>query len=355
MKSLGGLMAVLFVITAVPALLLTNLAHIVTDRAIMKTAVAASGKVLVTAAPEVIVTALQQQAEEQGLPSVPVDTAVLADAINELLPPDWLDAQTDTAVDAFFDALETGEIVGTAVELDVAPLLERLRGEPGLQAISVIIHSLPACTEPISGYDPQTGEIVIPNCLPSDLNADEVTQQVHTALVDTLDQNPQIDEEIGVVSLPLLANEPTSQAQADFQRTRRTFLLLQQRAYLLWLPPLLCLLLIVLFAVRSLGEWGRWWGWPLLLTAVITLFLAFALPALLTFMTRTAVLTTTPDDSLTLSLDQMLRELARPLLALWQRRIFIQAGVTFASGVLFLLLGWFARSPASKKEELYWT
>ena len=186
-------------------------------------------------------------------------------------------------------------------------------------------------------------------------NADEVTQQVHTALVDTLDQNPQIDEEIGVVSLPLLANEPTSQAQADFQRTRRTFLLLQQRAYLLWLPPLLCLLLIVLFAVRSLGEWGRWWGWPLLLTAVITLFLAFALPALLTFMTRTAVLTTTPDDSLTLSLDQMLRELARPLLALWQRRIFIQAGVTFASGVLFLLLGWFARSPASKKEELYWT
>ena len=359
MKLLGGLTAVLFIITAVPTLLLTNLAHVATDRAAIKTALAGSEKAVITAAPEAIVAALQQQAAEQGLPAVPVDTAVLSAAISELLPPDWLSTQTDTAVDTLFNALETGQLAGTAVELDAAPLLQRLRGEPGRQAISVIIHSLPACTEPITGYNPQTGEVSIPNCLPPELNADEVTQQVHAALIDTLNQNPQIDQEMGVVRLPLLTNNEqtaqTAQARADFQRTSRAFLFLQQRARLFWLLPLACLMLIVLFAVRSLGEWGRWWGWPLLITAVITLFLAFALPALLTFMMRTAVVTSAPANSLALPMDQMLRDMARPLLALWQKQVFFQAGAMFMVGALFLLLGLVSRQPTAEKEGLHWT
>ncbi len=344
MKLLGGLTAVLFVVSAVFALLLTNLTRVVTDRAAVKTALANSEKVLVTAGPEAVLEALQQAATAQGLPPLPVDTAVLSTAVTELLPPDWLSTQTVTAVDTLFDALETGDLAGTSVELDAAPLLERLRGEPGRQAIAVIVQSLPPCTEPVSGLDLQAGAVSIPNCLPPQVSADEVTRQVHTSLVTALDATPQIDAQVGVVRLPLLANgEQTPQALAEFQRVRRSFLLIQQGNWLLWLVPAGCLLLILLFAVRSWGEWGRWWGWPLVGTAVIALFLAFALPALSTFMLRTAVITTASANSLILPLDQLLRDLADPLLDLWQQRVLIQAGALFAAGGLLLLLGLLAR------------
>ncbi|MBE2197316.1 MAG: hypothetical protein IAE79_01820 [Anaerolinea sp.] len=346
LKVLAGVVALLFVFTAVFTLFLTNLAYVMTDRALVKDALANSERVLIAAAPDAIVEALQQQAHAQGLPDLPLDTAVLAEAVTILAPPGWLSTQTDTAVDTLFDALETGSLAASSIELDARPLLERVQGEPGLQAVTMVVRSLPACASP-ADFVPQSDAMPLPTCLPPEIDAALLAQQIHVNVVETLRQNPQLDAQVGAFRLPLLPNDALSpESQAAFQRASRTFRLIQQWGAVLWLLPLGCLLLILLLAVRSLREWGNWWGWPLVGTAVITLLFAFVLPAFFTFFWRTAV-PPAPTANLILPVDYLLRELAQPLLSIWQTRIFIQAGAMLVAGLLLLLLG--ALSPTTRQ------
>ena len=37
--------------------------------------------------------------------------------------------------------------------------------------------------------------------------------------------------------------------------------------------PVLCLFMLTLFAVRSIGDWLNWWGYPFLLTGLVSMFL----------------------------------------------------------------------------------
>lgn len=340
---LAVLAALLFVVTAVFNLLALNLAQVFTDRAAIKTALSKSGAALAVAAPDVLADIWQQQALAEGLPTLPVSTDVVIEAVTVLAPPDWVSSQTDPAVDALFDALETGELTTAAVELDALGLLERARGEPGRQAVSVIINNLPVCTDPAAVLTPPAPG-ALPTCLPPAINPDALTQQVHTVLVQTLDQNPQIQEQARIVRLPLLESEQaTPQAQAQFQRAHQLFWLAQRASWSLWLLPLGCLLLILLLVVRSPGEWGRWWGWPLLGAALTALFFALVLPAFLTLLLRTAVPAPSAAGGLLLPLDQIFGDLAQPLLSAWQRRVLTQSGIMLVAGLFLLLVGLLGR------------
>lgn len=346
LKVLAGVVALVFVVSAFFTLFMTNLARVMTDRELVKAALAGSEPLLIATAPDAVVGALQQQARARGLPELPLDTAVLAEVVTLLAPPGWLSTQTDTAVDTLFNALETGNLSASSVELDAQPLLDRMQGEPGQRAVAVVVGSLPLCASP-ADFAPQTGQLPIPTCVPPEVDVALLAQQAHANVVEALRQNPQLDAQIGLFRLPLLQNDSfTPEAQAAFQRASRTFRLLQQGTALLWLLPLSCLLLILLLAVRSLGEWGRWWGWPLLAAAVSALLLALVLPALATFFWRTAVLTPAAGFSLALPVEQMLPQLVEPLFASWQSRVVTQAGGMLLAALVLLLLGLLGRRRA---------
>lgn len=343
LKFLAALLALLFVFTAVFTLLVTNFATVATNRTLVKEALAGSERVLIAAAPEAIVAALQEQARAQGLPDLPVDTGVLADAVTTLAPPGWLSTQTDTAVDTLFDALETGNVAAGSIELDARPLLERVQGEPGRQAVTAVVTSLPTCANP-NDFAPQIGRAPIPTCLPPEIDANLLAQQVHANVVEALQQNPQLDAQVGTFRLPLLQNEAISpETQAAFQRLSRTFRLIQQWSAVMWLLPLGCLVFIALLVVRSAHELGRWWGWPLLGAAVLALLLALVLPALFTFFWRTAVFSPEAFSGLALSLEQLLPRLVQPVLQAWQNRVLLQAGGMLLLALPLLLLALLTR------------
>ena len=342
LRFLAGIVAIGFVATAVLALFLTNLFAVVADREIFKESLANLDQLVVEAVPAFVAQTLEEQARERGLAPINLDEELLQQSMETLLPPGWIEAQADTAVDTVYDLLEGGDLDNAELEIDTTPLLDRFRGQPGLDVVGNIVNSLPACTQPINPAELLGPDVTIPACLPPGVPANQVTQEVHTRLVQALDSNPQLTNEFGVVHIPLFPpeqqaqNQQLVQAREQLLRLQRTFTFAQDWGWVLWLLPVACLLLIVLLAVRSISDLGHWWGWPMVGTAVLTLFIAILFPAITTFLLRQ-----TPVDPATVSLT--LREMTVRLITAvtdtWLSRVYLQAVIMLAVGVVFVLLG----------------
>lgn len=335
------LVAIVFVATAVLALFIVNLAHVVTDREVVKEAMANVDVVVVDAVSVLVAEAMAEQARQQGVPAV-VDQAVLREAMTELIPPGWVEAQTDSAVDAVFGFLETGNPEAVQVEVNVRPLLTRLRGQAGQRAMLVVLQGLPVCNQPIP-FDLESGNLEIPGCVPPGLDTVEAATFAHAVLVEALDQNPRLTQEIDVVRVPLFDAEQMTPAQRQrLQRLHRFFVWGQRWAWLLWLLPLACLLLILVLAVRSVAVWGHWWGWPLLATAVSAYTLTLVVPAVFGALVRRFMMSAVQANTPSLPVAPLVNNLLNSLTGAWLTRIYVQAGLMLAAGLSLIVVGFVA-------------
>ncbi|MCB9009804.1 MAG: hypothetical protein H6656_20960 [Ardenticatenaceae bacterium] len=346
LKFLAGLVAILFAATAVLALFLTNLFAIVVDRDLLKESLANLDSLLVETVPTLVAQTLEEQARERGLAPINLDEALLQESMETLLPPGWIEAQTDTAVDTVYDLLEGGDLDNAELEIDTTPLLDRFRGQPGLEIVGNIVNGLPICTEVVNPAELLGPDVTIPACLPPGVPAEQVAQEVHTRLVQTIDSNPQLTSEFGVVRVPLFSPEQQAQnaelvqAREQLMRLQRIFSLAKDWGWLLWLLPAGCLALIVLLAVRSWSEWGMWWGWPLVGTAVFVLLLTLVAPSITFAMVRQMP----PNPGFdTILLRQTLFRLVTAVTDTWQSRVNVQAAVMLILGLVFVLFGYLTR------------
>lgn len=346
LKFLAGVVAVMFAITAVLALFLTNFFAVVADREVIKESLSNLDSLVIEAVPAIVARTLEEQARERGLAPINLDEEILQESMETLLPPGWIEAQADTAVDTVYDMLETGDLDNAELEIDTTPLLDRFRGQPGLAIVGNIINSLPSCTQPVNPAELLGPDVTIPACLPPEVPAEQVTQEVHSRLVQALDSNPQLSSEFGVVRVPLFSPEQQAQnaelvqARDQLLRLQRIFSLAQKWGWLLWLLPAGCLLLIALFAVRSWSEWGLWWGWPLVGTAVFVLLLTFIFPTIIRSLLRQAP----PDYSLVeVTVRQTGLRLVTAVTDTWQNRVNVQAVIMFVLGLLLVMLGFVTR------------
>ncbi len=342
---LAGIVAVFFVITAVFTFFVVNLAHGLTDRETVKSVLNLE-PVMRETVPGLLAESLRRSAAERGLAVDLVDEAALAAAFDAMIPPGYVDELTETAVDSLYDYLETGDPEQATLSFDVNPMIELLQGEPGQQAALALVQTLPPCAEPLSPEQLQTGQIVLDNCVPPNVPLETAALTLHQAVVATLNEDPQIVG-TGLVQLNLFESGQINQAQlAQVQRVQRAFILIQQWGWVLWLIPLLSLALIFTLAVRSVSQWGFWWGWPMLIAGVSALLLATLVPAVLLIYSRTAV-TVMADGGLTLA--TISRRLADTLTDLWLRSVLIQSAIMTAVGFGLLLLGFVTR-PASIRQ-----
>lgn len=347
LRFLAGVVAIGFVMTAVLALFLTNLFAVMADREVFKESLADLDQLVVQAVPAFVAQTLEEQARERGLAPINLDEALLQESMATLLPPGWIEAQADTAVDTVYDLLEGGDLENAELTIDTTPLLDRFRGQPGLEVVDNIVTSLPPCTQPINPAELLGPNVTIPACLPPGIPTDQVTQEVHTRLVQALDSNPQLTSDFGLVRIPLFPPEQEAQnaeliqAREQLLRLQRAFTLAQDWGWLLWLLPIGCLLLIALLAVRSLSELGHWWGWPLLGTAVFVLFIAILFPAVTTFLLRQ---TSVDPAVVTTTLRGTMVRLVTAVTDTWLSRVYLQAGFMLVLGVVFVVLGFVTRS-----------
>jgi hypothetical protein len=339
LQAIAGFVAAIFVLTAVTALIGYNLIVVATDREAVKELFAGLDEVVRQSAPALIMEAARQEALARGITDLPLDEAQIETAVATVIPPGWMDAQAAAAVDGLYDYLETGDPAAAEVTLDTRPLLDSLLGPAGQQMVTAVITNLPPCTD-VPNFS-TVGNVEVPDCLAPGTNVQEVSAAVHTAVVQAIESNPELLANTGAVRLPLFGEEGatgiSAERRAELERVQRNFMLARSWGWALWLLPLACLLLIALLVVRSLPTWGHWWGWPLVMAAVVTLFFAILMPALLTFTMRTAVPAETVGP-LTLPIRQLGLNLVTTVADRWLGRVYFQAGILLALGVGLVLM-----------------
>ncbi len=184
-----------------------------------------------------------------------------------LLPPGDLKAMTDGTLDQLFAYLN-GETDTVAVSLN--SLKERLAGPGGSDLILQLLDSQPPCTE--KELEKMVSELANGNllfCKPSDLFL-PILVPLFTDLFKAV--ATQVPDVVTIIPSPSPGILSTGEGPfgSDPITTIRTVRLYIRLSPLL---PLTFLLLITLFAVRSLKSWLCWWGIPIFASGIITLCL----------------------------------------------------------------------------------
>ena len=269
--------------------------------------------------------------------------------MDDLLPPGWMDAQAETAVNTLYDVLETGNLDDATITVDTTPIVEGLKGPAGLQLVDTVVRGIPACTEPLDLNELLSGgQITIPSCIPPEIPAEMVVQQAHAQFVQTLDENPQLLGRSGEIEVPLAelvaSDTPRGEeTRRQIAQVRRGYLLAQRWGWVLWLLPALSLLLIAALAVRSVSAFGHWWGWPLMLTAVLVFLLTLVIPGFTALVAETIVI---PNEigALASSVRGLARSTVASITDMWRSRVYLQAGVMLGVGLLLIAVGFLTRS-----------
>ena len=191
--------------------------------------------------------------------------------ISNLLPPEDLKTMTDGTLDQLFAYLD-GKTDKVTVSL--VKIRERLAGQAGADLITHLMNSQLPCTlqelaQIISGIF--EGSVVL--CKPP-----EVMASLEIAVLQNLLKTAaaQIPDTAFLISSPSVITPPSGTGPLGATPIAT---LLTIRLYLRLSPliPLIFLLLVTLFAVRSIKSWMRWWGIPILISGVLTLGLGFSM------------------------------------------------------------------------------
>ena len=338
LQGLAGIVGVVFVATAVVALLIVNATHVLTNREVVKEALGLEA-ILRETLPDLVNTSIAEQVVVQGVPMPDLDTTALVQAVLDTMPVGWLDAVVDTSVDGVFDYLVTGNADTAIVTLDLNPMRTQLQGEPGRQLVQSYLENLPFCT-PLQLLSLLSD--AVPICVPEGVSLDELSRQVHGVIAPMLLSQIAVGQG-GFVQVPLVAIFSTSPDMMQMIQRVHFFYQLAPQVWLFWLLPLLCLLLILVLVVRSWEQWGIWWGWPLALGGVVGLLLSLVIPGMVLGWLRTAVFTTVTTTTFNTLWQPLLQQGIVNLSESWASRMGWQSGLILVLGSLFLIFGFFAR------------
>jgi hypothetical protein len=260
-KFLAALCAILFIMSAVLVLILFNIEQKAFSSATYKKAF--EEQRLYERVPEILATALTASLMENQLALPFLETVKVEDwqnIISFLLPPEELKALSDNALDSTFDYLNRKTDTAT---ISLLPIKSRLVGESGMNVVLQILRLQPECTleqlaQMALGF--LGGQIALCNPPPEAV-------ELMTPLIQSQLQ--------GLVSV--FPNEVTfiSDARSGTPDDPR-LKLSTVRSVIILTPilPALFLFGIVVFAVRSLRDWLIWWGWPLMMTGLISVLIA---------------------------------------------------------------------------------
>lgn len=315
-KVLAGVCAVLFVISGVAAIAFFNIERKAFSSETYKTAFKEQG--LYDDAPalfaNILLTSTTESSQTSILLSV-LNPDELALVISSLLPPEQLEALIGETFDSFFDYINGDADV---VTINLLPIKRNLVGDGGVRAFTQVMLAQPECTlgQALSiisgGFSSENGL-----CKPP--------QEVMVAIT------PLIETQLQLMTLSF-PDELTlaGDRQAGLSEFRSQ--LDKVRAVMQLTPaiPLILLLAITIFVVRSLNEWLKWWGWPFIVTGVLSALLAAVGTPIVRFFMERVILQGNSDMPI-FFLD-MMRGVAGSLARLILRPIAIE-------GIILALIG----------------
>lgn len=188
-----------------------------------------------------------------------------------LLPAPWIKGELERNVDALFDWFD-GPDIKPDIRFDLGEVKQRFGGEEGQESLELVVASWPACSESesqlVEDYlDDKIGVEDFPACQPKGDLMNRLMDDLSGSMVTTAKEWPDFAPDRQA------EDSPFATAERDQWLGLKFVLRVARRvSYLLFLFPLVLLLLIEIFAVRSFKSLFKWYGWALLLGGLATLF-----------------------------------------------------------------------------------
>jgi hypothetical protein len=182
------------------------------------------------------------------------------------VPRIYLDHNATTPVaaevlEAMTRVLREGAANASSIHLDGQRAKAHL--DEARTAVARVIGSWPDCTaDKLTEFAANllTGEASLVYCAPPGALGELLATFLTTGLTTGVQALP-----------PELVLTRGSQRPAEMLELKQNLVVLRAVGRWSWLVPLGMLLLILALVVRSLPDWGRWWGWPLLAAGLLSL------------------------------------------------------------------------------------
>jgi hypothetical protein len=272
-KFLAGICAILFVFSGVAALLLFNIERQAFTSTTYKQAF--EDQNLYQRMPEILANTLYTANSENANTDPYLKSLTVEDwqsTIMTLLPPQDLKALTDNTLDSVFDYLN-GKTNSAVISL--LPLKLQLAGPSGVEVVNQILQAQPDCTtEQLLqlGLGLLNGDVGLCNP-PAELMG--LMSPLIESQVQTM--TSVLPDEITVMS-----GENSGTANDLRIRLNRVRALMKSTPVF----PLLFLFITTIFAVRSLVEWLKWWGYPFLITGALSALFALMGSPIFSYVAR---------------------------------------------------------------------
>ncbi|MBI5954499.1 MAG: hypothetical protein HY865_22820 [Chloroflexi bacterium] len=255
-KGLAGIFAVLFVLTAILALILFNLESKAFAAETYQQAFANDN--FYARIPGIMAQTFTSSSELEGIPPgmLTLTTADWEKFFRELLPPETLKIMGDQALTSVFAYLN--DEADTAV-ISLAPLKAQMSSDTGAQAVMNLAGTLPPCTlEDIARMtmnflSNQEFSLCNPPAEVAEFLRPLILEQLQATSATLPDQ------------VTLLGGGPAAGPQEDPRQQIKALRLVMRLTPIL---PLFLLFVMTVLAVRSLRDWLAWWGVPFALTGV---------------------------------------------------------------------------------------
>lgn len=243
---------VLFVVGSVVVLLLFNIERKAFSAETYKQAFENQG--LYQRIPEILGSTLTTYISQNGSAVPFLQGLTVQDwqtSITTLLPPEELKQMGNNALDATFDYLNGRTNSAT---LSLLPVKSRLAGDAGMQIVLQILQRQPACTtEQLTqmALGLIGGQVTLcnPPAEAMGLMAPFIQTQIQSMVAIFPNE---------VTFIPGTASGTSADPRLKLSAARSAIMLTP-------FIPLLFLIGIAIFAVRSLADWFTWWGWAFML------------------------------------------------------------------------------------------
>lgn len=274
-----------------------------------------------------------------------------------LVPTSWLREQGESAIDQVFAFLDSDEPT-LKVTISMTAIRERLAGPEVGSVLLRILRALPECTPAQKAFyskgwfDPAQPDL--PACRPPEEDMPAVVMEMGVVL-NQMAQS--ISDEVTLDASSIGAGEEGEQPPAEDEGSpfgddpKVAFRLVRRGMRFGFVVPLLLLLLIAVFAVRSLKGWLLWWGVPLTIAGAVTLVPALFAPAVVRWALETRLRLSFP-SAISETMADTLLGVIQSIARTFSNRLAIVAGLLLLAGVAMLVAALFVRAgPATREEE----
>ena len=361
-RFIAAIFAVLFIISALAALLLYNIDAALLDADVYKKALIEED--IYARLPGIVGREIRygmtynpclenpDQCEEDSGPGdphagPPAYFRILSEddweqLIATLLEPEWLQTTVESALDQVFENLNS-RAPPDPISISLAELKAKVAGPGGFQALQALLEKQPDCTSEQIG---QLFEAKISGggmddfllCNPPEILKDVVDPIMRDALQSAASGIPEeLTFEIPYVYIS------GSTGKWDLRGDPITsFFAVRRFLRLTPIVPIAFLLLVTIFAVRSIRDWLLWWGVPLLSTGAVALAVSLLSFLILGWLVPRLLGEAAP-QGLSPEVISIATDLGVALFRQVMRKIMIQAGVILAIGFSFAISAFFVR------------